>query len=152
MTVISPQDAVERALNAATCDDCVVIAEENSSANLRWARNSLTTNGISASRRLTVIAIIRDEGQARAGAVSRAGASREQIPDLVAEAEKAAAEGSPAEDAQPLVAPAAPGPSGTTRRAAPRSACCAVSPGPSVTRSPSRPRAAGACTGSPSTH
>jgi predicted Zn-dependent protease len=112
MTVISPQDAVERALEAATCGDCVVIAEENSSANLRWARNSLTTNGISASRRLTVIAIIRDEGQARAGAVSRAGASREQIPDLVAEAEKAAAEASPAEDAQPLVAPAgsSPGP------------------------------------------
>jgi predicted Zn-dependent protease len=106
MTMISPQDAVERALKAATCDDCVVIAEENSSANLRWARNSLTTNGISASRRLTVIAIIRGGGQARAGAVSRAGASREQIPDLVAEAEKAAAEASPAEDAQPLVAPA----------------------------------------------
>ena len=113
MTMISPQDAIERALKAATCDDCVVIAEESSSANLRWARNSLTTNGISASRRLTVIAIIRDEGQARAGAVSRAGASREQIPDLVAEAEKAAAEASPAEDAQPLVAPAggsSPGP------------------------------------------
>ena len=106
MTVMSPQEAVERALKAATCDDCVVIAEENSSANLRWARNSLTTNGISASRRLTVIAIIRDGGQARAGAVSRAGASREQIPDLVAEAEKAAAEASPAEDSQPLVAPA----------------------------------------------
>jgi len=104
--MISPQDAVERALSAATCDDCVVIAEENSSANLRWARNSLTTNGISASRRLTVIAIIRDGEQVRAGAVARSGVSREQIPGLVAEAEKAAAEGSPADDAQPLVAPA----------------------------------------------
>jgi len=106
MTTIAPQDAVERALKLATCDDCVVIAEESSSANLRWARNSLTTNGISASRRLTVIAIVRGGGQARAGAVSRAGVSREQIPDLVAEAEKAAAEGSPADDAQPLAAPA----------------------------------------------
>ena len=105
MTTISPQDAVERALKAATCDDCVVIAEESSSANLRWARNSLTTNGVSASRRLTVVAIIRAGEQARAGSVSRAGVSREQIPDLVAEAEQAAAEGSPAEDAQPLVAP-----------------------------------------------
>jgi predicted Zn-dependent protease len=105
MTMISPQDAVERALKAATCDDCVVIAEESSSANLRWARNSLTTNGISASRRLTVVAINRVGEQARAGAVSRAGVSREQIPDLVAEAEQAAAEGSPAGDAQPLVAP-----------------------------------------------
>jgi predicted Zn-dependent protease len=107
MTVISPQEAVERALQAATCDDCIVIAEETSSANLRWARNSLTTNGISASRRLTVIAAIRDGAQARAGVVARAGVGREQIPDLVAEAEKAAAEGSPADDAQPLVGPAA---------------------------------------------
>jgi predicted Zn-dependent protease len=107
MTVISPQEAVERALQAATCDDCIVIAEETSSANLRWARNSLTTNGISASRRLTVIAVIRDGAQARAGVVARAGVGREQIPDLVAEAEKAAAEGSPADDAQPLVGPAA---------------------------------------------
>ena len=103
---LPPQDAVERALQAATCDDCIVIAEETSSANLRWARNTLTTNGISASRRLTVIAITRDGGQAWAGAVSRAGVSREQIPDLVAEAEKAAAEAAPADDAQPLVGPA----------------------------------------------
>ncbi len=107
MTVMSPQEAVERALAAATCDDCVVIAEETSSANLRWARNSLTTNGVSASRRLTVIAVIRDGAQARAGVVARAGVGREQIPDLVAEAEKAAGDGSPADDAQPLVGPAA---------------------------------------------
>ena len=84
----------------------------------------LTTNGVSASRSLTVIAISRDGAQARAGVVARAGVGREQIPDLVAEAEKAAAEGSPADDAQPLVGPAAGRPGsrarrGTTRRAAP---------------------------------
>ena len=32
-----PQSAVERALAAARCDDCLVIADETSSANLRWA-------------------------------------------------------------------------------------------------------------------
>jgi len=109
MTEIQPQEAVERALAAATCDDCVVIAEETSSANLRWARNSLTTNGISASRRLTVIAITGEGTQARAGVVARSGVSKEQIRDLVAEAEKAAAESSPADDAQPLVTPAQSG-------------------------------------------
>ncbi len=106
MTPMPPQEAVERALAVATCDDCVVIAEETSSANLRWARNSLTTNGVSASRRLTVIAITGGGAEARAGVVARSGVSREQIRDLVAEAEKAAAESSPADDAQPLVTPA----------------------------------------------
>jgi predicted Zn-dependent protease len=105
--VPSPQEAVERALAAARCDDCVVIADESSSANLRWAGNSLTTNGVSRSRQLTVIAITRSGDEARAGVVSRAGVRADQIAGIVAEAEAAAAEASPAEDAQPLVAPAA---------------------------------------------
>jgi predicted Zn-dependent protease len=103
---VSPQEAVERALHAATSDDCVVIAEETSSANLRWAGNTLTTNGISRSRRLTVIAISRDSDQARVGVVSRAGVGSDQIPEVVTQAERAAAEASPAEDAQPLPGPA----------------------------------------------
>ncbi|MGH3304426.1 MAG: metallopeptidase TldD-related protein, partial [Streptosporangiaceae bacterium] len=105
--VPSPQEAVERALAAARCDDCVVIADESSSANLRWAGNSLTTNGVSRSRQLTVVAISRSGDEARAGVVSRAGLRADQIADIVAEAEAAAAEASPADDAQPLVAPAA---------------------------------------------
>jgi predicted Zn-dependent protease len=100
------QDAVERALQAATCDDCVVIAEESSEANLRWAGNTLTTNGVSSSRRLTVIAIVRDGAAARAGVVSRAGVGPAQIGDIVAEAERAASESSPAEDAADLPGPA----------------------------------------------
>jgi hypothetical protein len=103
---ISPQETVERALHAAACDDCVVIAEEFSTANLRWAGNTLTTNGVSSSRRLTVIAIVRDAAGARAGVVSRAGTSGDQIGEVVAEAERAAAASSPAQDAQPLPGPA----------------------------------------------
>jgi predicted Zn-dependent protease len=105
----SPQEAVERALAAARSDDCIVIADENSSANLRWAGNTLTTNGVAQSRQLTVIAIRRSGDEARVGVVSRAGARDDQIADIVAEAETSAAEASPAEDTQPLVgAPAAP--------------------------------------------
>jgi predicted Zn-dependent protease len=107
VSVFSPQDAVERALQSATCDDCVVIAEETSEANLRWAGNTLTTNGVSASRQLTVIAICRDGAAARVGVVSRAGIGAAQVADLVAAAEKAAAESSPAEDAEPLPGPGA---------------------------------------------
>ncbi len=100
-----PQETVERALAAARCDGCVVIAEEVSSANLRWAGNTLTTNGVSRSRQLTIVAIRADQRGARAGVVSRAGVHDEQIEDVVRAAEKAAAESSPAEDAQPLLAP-----------------------------------------------
>ncbi len=98
-----PQDAVERALQAARCDDCVVIAEETSTANLRWAANSLTTNGVSRSRQLTVIAINRAGDAARVGVISRAGVRDDQVADIVAEAEKVAADSEPAPDAQPLV-------------------------------------------------
>ncbi len=104
----APQDAVEIALQAARCDDCVVIADESSTANLRWAGNTLTTNGVSRTRQLTVIAVSRDADGTRVGVVSRAGVRDEHIADVVAEASLAAAEGSPAEDAQPLATSAPP--------------------------------------------
>ena len=103
MSENSPQEAVERALAAAKSDDCIVIADEGSAANLRWAGNSLTTNGVSRSRQLTVIAISRSGEEARVGVVSRAGVRTDQIADVVAEAEAGAAGAAPAEDAQPLV-------------------------------------------------
>ena len=108
----SPQETVERALAAARSDDCVVIAEETSNANLRWAGNTLTTNGVSASRQLTVIAINRHgngPGQASSGVVSRAGVRPDQIEDVVRAAERAAAEATPAEDAEELAGPGEPG-------------------------------------------
>jgi predicted Zn-dependent protease len=105
-----PTDTVERALGYARGDDCVVIAEETSTANLRWAGNTLTTNGVSQSRQLTVIAIDRSTGGntgrgTSVGVVSRSGIRPDQIEDVVREAEHAAAEGSPADDAEELVGP-----------------------------------------------
>ena len=98
----SPQETVERALAAAKSDDCVVIAEETSTANLRWAGNTLTTNGVAGSRQLTVISIDRrgtgNRSSAATGVVSRAGVRADQIEDVVREAEHAAAEATPAED------------------------------------------------------
>jgi predicted Zn-dependent protease len=109
MSAHSPQDTVERALQAAPCDDCIVIAEETSSANLRWAGNSLTTNGVSRSRRLTVIAISRGSSGASAGVVSRSGVRDDQVSEVAAEAAAAAADAPPAEDARPLLTPAETG-------------------------------------------
>jgi len=112
----SPQETVERALAAAKSDDCVVIAEETSTANLRWAGNTLTTNGVAGSRQLTVIAIDRrgagNGHGAATGVVSRAGVRPDQIEDVVREAEHAAAEATPAEDAGELTGPGEPGPFG----------------------------------------
>jgi predicted Zn-dependent protease len=105
---MTPQETVERALAAARCDDCIVIADETSMANLRWAANSLTTNGVARSRQLTVIAITRGVGGPQAGVVSRAGVRADQVADVVAAAESAASQGSPAEDAQPLLGPGDP--------------------------------------------
>ncbi len=99
MNLFSPQEAVERALAASRSDDCVVIAEETSSANLRWAGNTLTTNGVSSSRQLTVIAIDHRAEGASAGIISRAGVGPDQVEDVVREAEHAAAQATPAEDA-----------------------------------------------------
>jgi predicted Zn-dependent protease len=96
---MNPAEAVERALAASRSDDCVVIAEETSGANLRWAGNTLTTNGVSSSRQLTVIAIDRRAEGACSGIISRAGVRPDQVEDVVREAEHAAAQGTPAEDA-----------------------------------------------------
>jgi len=103
MTAQSPQETVDRALAAAK-GDCIVLADETSTANLRWAGNTLTTNGVARSRQLTVIAISQRADGTSAGVVSRAGVRPHQIEDVVAEAEQAAADGSPAEDAAPLLA------------------------------------------------
>ncbi|MBV9096039.1 MAG: TldD/PmbA family protein [Streptosporangiaceae bacterium] len=122
----SPQQTVERALAASRSDDCVVIAEETSTANLRWAGSTLTTNGESSSRQLTVIAIDRRGDGAAAGVVSRAGVGPDQVGDVVREAEQAAAEGTPTEDAAELIGPGTTGSFGKK------------SPGPSWDSSPGR--------------
>jgi predicted Zn-dependent protease len=106
MTGQRAQDDVERALQASR-SDCIVIAEETSSANLRWADNTLTTNGVQRSRRLTVIAVSSGRPGPAVGVISRAGVRADQIPGLVAEAEQTAADGPPAPDAQPLLGPEA---------------------------------------------
>jgi predicted Zn-dependent protease len=102
---MTPQDTVERALAAARSGgETVVIADESSTANLRWAGNTLTTNGVAATRSLTVIAIDRRrDGTAGVGTVARSGITPDQVEDLVREAEKAAEEASAAEDAAELI-------------------------------------------------
>jgi len=91
---------VERALELSRSDDCVVIADETSTANLRFAGNTLTTNGVARSARLTVISI----AGSGVGVVSRAAVRDEQIADVVEAADAAARDAAPAEDARELAA------------------------------------------------
>ncbi|WP_090943067.1 metallopeptidase TldD-related protein [Nonomuraea jiangxiensis] len=103
---VSPQGMVERALELSANDGCVVLVDEESTANLRFAGNTLTTNGVARSSRLTVISIA---GQG-VGVVSRAAVREEQLADVVAAADAAARAAQPAEDARALVegVPASP--------------------------------------------
>ncbi len=99
MTTNRAAETVERALAASTSSDCVVLVEEVSSANLRWANNTLTTNGFTVQLRATVIAVV----DGAAATVRREGVTTESVGDLVALADHAARLAPRAEDATALV-------------------------------------------------
>ncbi|MGW1259269.1 metallopeptidase TldD-related protein [Streptomyces sp. NPDC002513] len=98
-----PHEIVERALAMSRADGCVVIADEHSTANLRWAGNALTTNGVTRGRTLTVVATVDGAQGTASGVVSRSAVTTDELEPLVRAAEAAARGAGPAEDAQPLV-------------------------------------------------
>ncbi|MGW0709751.1 metallopeptidase TldD-related protein [Streptomyces sp. NPDC002643] len=98
-----PHEIVERALELSRADGCVVIADEYSTANLRWAGNALTTNGVTRGRSVTVVATVDGKEGTASGVVSRSAVTADELEPLVRAAEAAARGAGPAEDAQPLV-------------------------------------------------
>ena len=86
MTTNRATQIVELALSASTANDCVVLVEEISSANLRWANNTLTTNGFSLQLRCTVISVVNGA----VATVRRDGVTPASVSDLVALADHAA--------------------------------------------------------------
>lgn len=101
---MTPQELVERALQRSSSDGCIVLARESSTANLRWANNTLTTNGVALTRDLTVIALADGAEGTSAGVVSRSGVTLDGVADMVAAAEAKARSLPPASDAAPLLA------------------------------------------------
>ena len=99
MTTNRAAQIVEQALTASTANDCVVLVEEISTANLRWANNTLTTNGFSVQLRCTVIAVVNGA----VATVRRDGVTPESVSDLVALADHAARVAPRANDAIALV-------------------------------------------------
>ena len=99
----TPQALVEHALVTSTADDCIVIVSDSTSANLRWANNTLTTNGVMHGIDVTVISFIRAGEGVCTGSVTGSATTPAQVASLVQAADAAARAASPAEDAAELV-------------------------------------------------
>ena len=106
--MIPAQDVVEQVLQSAArtnrCDETIVIVTDRSEASLRWAGNSMTTNGVSTSRTTTVISVVRTGDRAHVGAVRSSVVDAGAIDGLVAAADKAAHTAPEARDSAPLIA------------------------------------------------
>jgi len=108
MTAPTPQDLVEHALETSRSTGCVVLVRNSSRANLRWANNTLTTNGVMHDVTVTVVAVHQRGKGTATGSVTASGASLEQVTHVVEAADAAAAAAAgPAEDAADLVTGAA---------------------------------------------
>ncbi|WP_431231357.1 metallopeptidase TldD-related protein [Mycolicibacterium psychrotolerans] len=101
--MIPAQQVVELALQAATVDETIVIVTDRAEASLRWAGNSMTTNGVSTTRSTTVISIVRKGDTSHTGAVRSSDVNPAAIAVLVAAAEHAAHAAPEARDSAPLL-------------------------------------------------
>ncbi|ANH39656.1 Putative modulator of DNA gyrase [Nocardioides dokdonensis FR1436] len=99
----TPQSLVEQGLAASISDDCVVIVRDATSANLRWANNTLTTNGVMHGLHVSVVSFVRGPGGTGTGTVSSTATTQAQVTELVRAADAAARAADPAEDAAELV-------------------------------------------------
>ena len=106
--MISAQQVIDIALEAAAlrgrADETIVLVTDRIGAALRWANNSMTTNGVSTARHTTVISIVRQGNTARVGSVSSSEVDPSVIEGLVAASQAAAVSAPDARDAAPLLA------------------------------------------------
>lgn len=102
---MTPQEIVERCLELSKDGGTLVLVDEASTANLRWATNALTTNGVTRDRSVTVVATVDGGTGTASGVVARSAVTPESLEPLVRAAEQAARDNGPAEDAQPLIGP-----------------------------------------------
>lgn len=103
--VIGAQQVVDVALTEARqlggADETIVLVTDRVDAALRWANNTMTTNGESTGRTTTVISIVRQGDNAHVGSVRSSSVDPAVIADLVAVSQKAAAAAPDAADAAP---------------------------------------------------
>jgi predicted Zn-dependent protease len=104
--VIPAQELVEQGVrdaSAAGADDCVVLVEEGSHADVRFACNTTTTNGVHRSRTVSVVVMAAGS----VGTATRTGVvGPDGVSDMVTAALADARAAPPVEDAYALVIPA----------------------------------------------
>jgi predicted Zn-dependent protease len=109
--LIPAQEVVEGGVEAASkagADGCVVLVEEGSHADVRFALNTTTTNGVQRGRSVSVVVM----AGGAVGTATRAGVvGTDGVAQMVTAALADARQSPPAEDAFPLVEPGQ-GPSG----------------------------------------
>ena len=107
--MIGAQQVVDIALAADArsrrVDETTVVVTDRADASLRWAGNSMTTNGESVSRTTTVISVVRDGDSAHVGSVRSSEVDPSAIPDLVAASQEVARSAPEARDSAPPLAP-----------------------------------------------
>ena len=105
----APSDVVERVLRAPGATSGIhgrmVVVEEGTEVEVRFANNTTTTNGLRRQRRVTVITVKAVEGGLAAGVASRSGSA--DVEELIAASEADADQSPPADDAGELVEAAA---------------------------------------------
>jgi predicted Zn-dependent protease len=103
--VIPPQELVEHALSSADslgADGCLVLVEESSHVDVRYALNTTTTNGEQRGRSVSVIALCGES----VGSARRTGeVGTDGVAEMAAAALADARDAAPATDAFPLVEP-----------------------------------------------
>ena len=105
--MIGAQQVVDIALDTAArlgrADETIVLVSDRIGTSLRWANNSMTTNGVSTARRVTVISIVRRGNSAHVGSLTSAEVDPSVIEGLVAASQAAAGSAPEARDAAPLL-------------------------------------------------
>ncbi len=108
-SLLSPQQIVDTALAASSADGCIVVVNSSSSANIRWANNTVTTNGVTRDLSWFVVAVVGGAAATVAGSASDAASARsvQAVVSAAHAAAVAAARQGPARDVQPLIEPEA---------------------------------------------
>ena len=106
--MIGAQRVVDIALAEASrlgrADETIVLVADRSDAALRWAGNTMTTNGESRSRTITVVSIVRKGDDAYVGSVRSSAVNRGAIAGLVEASQEGARSARAARDSAPLLA------------------------------------------------
>ena len=105
--MIGAQQVVDTVLAEAArlgkVDETIVLVTDRADAALRWAGNSMTTNGESVSRTTTVISIVRKGDTAQVGSVRSSDVDPAAIAGLVAASQQTAVSAPEARDSAPAL-------------------------------------------------